>query len=96
MEYSTCELCGRDVAIGEWPYCPHGFGNNLQKPMEPHTDEMLTSEPREFRTIGEKVKFMDQHAIVPSRERGRGSHPDPLPSSSIRNAVREVMHELRR
>lgn len=24
----TCEVCGRAVQVGEWPFCPHGFGAN--------------------------------------------------------------------
>lgn len=23
----ACEKCGKDLAIGEWPFCPHGFGS---------------------------------------------------------------------
>lgn len=22
----TCETCGRTLAVGDWPYCPHGRG----------------------------------------------------------------------
>lgn len=23
-----CEKCGKELVIGEWPFCPHGFGAN--------------------------------------------------------------------
>jgi hypothetical protein len=22
----TCEKCDKEIQIGEWPWCPHGFG----------------------------------------------------------------------
>jgi hypothetical protein len=28
METATCDKCGKGIAIGEYPYCPHGFGAN--------------------------------------------------------------------
>lgn len=24
----ACESCGKDLHVGEWPFCPHGFGAN--------------------------------------------------------------------
>ena len=24
----ACDTCGKDLAIGEWPFCPHGYGAN--------------------------------------------------------------------
>lgn len=88
-----CDLCGRDVQIGDWPYCPHPHGNNLQKPIEPHTDEMLGG--GEFRTISEKVKYMDAHAIVPRGEARPDRSDTYLRQSDIRNAIRETFQELR-
>lgn len=23
-----CDKCGKELVIGEWPFCPHGFGSN--------------------------------------------------------------------
>jgi hypothetical protein len=23
-----CEKCGKDLVIGEWPFCPHGMGKS--------------------------------------------------------------------
>jgi hypothetical protein len=25
---TKCERCNRDLSVGEWPFCPHGFGVN--------------------------------------------------------------------
>ena len=24
-----CEKCGKEIQVGEWPFCPHGFPNGL-------------------------------------------------------------------
>jgi hypothetical protein len=41
---SICEKCGKEVHIGDWPYCPHeyavGFG---EEPIEPYVDEHVAS-----------------------------------------------------
>lgn len=92
---STCELCGKDVSIGDFPFCPHGRGNNLQKPMTPYTDTMISSSPMEFRTISEKVRFMDRNGIVPRGEAGHSPSPN-LPLSAIREAIHAAFTETRR
>jgi hypothetical protein len=28
VETVACEKCNKQIAIGEYPYCPHGFGAN--------------------------------------------------------------------
>jgi hypothetical protein len=33
--------------------------------MEPYIDDQIGPDPVEFRTIGEKVRYMDEHGIVP-------------------------------
>ena len=92
---SVCEECGRDVSIGDFPFCPHGHGNNLQKPMTPYIDTQLAATPMEFSTISEKVRFMDRNGIVPRGE-ARLSRPSSGPSSTdIRSAIREVFREIR-
>jgi hypothetical protein len=25
---TTCDKCGQELVIGEWPFCPHGIGHN--------------------------------------------------------------------
>jgi hypothetical protein len=91
----TCDTCNHEMQIGDWPYCPHGRGNNLQRPMEPHLDEMIAASPVEFSTIGEKVRYMDRHDIVP-----RGTHQPSrpsadLPAGSIRTAIHDTFRDIR-
>lgn len=57
---------------------------------------MISDTPREFTSIREKVRYMDRHNLVPSRE---AVHRDPhvgLRSSDIRHAIRETIQEFRR
>lgn len=42
---AICESCGKTYTVGEWPWCPHGFGNNLEEPLEPYVDDNLTADP---------------------------------------------------
>ena len=61
-----CDHCDHEMVIGDWPYCPHGLGNNLERPIEAVADDMIDYHgTRTFTTIGEKVRFMDRNAIVP-------------------------------
>jgi hypothetical protein len=30
--HETCDKCGAAVQVGEWPFCPHGFGANTVQP----------------------------------------------------------------
>jgi hypothetical protein len=25
---TVCEKCSKEIVVGEWPFCPHGFGSN--------------------------------------------------------------------
>ncbi len=36
----TCDDCGKEIVIGEWPYCPHGHPS-LTKGFEPYFDDNL-------------------------------------------------------
>lgn len=98
---STCPNCGAELHLGQWPFCKgdpsdHAFGNNLQQPMSPYTDDMIANNPVEFRTIGEKVRYMDRHNLVPAKELIRRDRNVGLRSSDIRHAIRETIQEYRR
>jgi hypothetical protein len=44
---TTCEDCGREVRVGDWPYCPHGYaldGGLFAYTFTPYFDEHLVSE----------------------------------------------------
>jgi hypothetical protein len=71
-----CDRCGSTVGIGQFPIChgsptDHGPWKGAEEPMAPEDDEMLTDAPgaMRFTTVGEKVRYMDRHSIVPRRPR---------------------------
>ena len=93
---AVCDTCGMIYTIGEWWLCPHEPGNNLQQPMSPYTDDMIANSPVEFRTIGEKVRYMDRHNLVPAKELIHRDRNVGLRSYDIRHAIRETIQEYRR
>lgn len=51
----TCDICGKDYLIGQWPFCPHGWvkqapstGNGF-----PMTTSHITGKPMTFNSDAE-------------------------------------------
>ena len=63
------------MRVGEWPFCPHGFGNNLEEPLTPYFDEHCSVEGREFRTRGERRRFIAKQGLdyAPAKRKTRGN-----------------------
>ncbi len=74
MASSICEKCGKTVSIGDFPFCPHArverFGH---APLEGF-DEMISADGETFTNWGEKLRYMDRHAIEEHKFRG-GKRP---------------------
>ena len=54
----TCGKCGREVAIGDWPWCPHGparDGGLFIYSFEPYFDEHVVE--------GKEYKVMDGEVV---------------------------------
>ena len=51
---TCCDRCGAELAIGEWPFCPHGF------PMAGLSiiDDELEGGPRVFDTMGHEGVYI--------------------------------------
>jgi len=64
---TKCEKCGHEIAIGDFPFCPHeptgGVLHMGEEPMEAYYDENLTSEPGgvEITTRGQRRKIMEEN-----------------------------------
>ena len=62
-----CELCGREVAIGSWPWCPHGTPNlviaddSIPGGM---TVENMGHEPLTFHSKGEWRRAMKERGLT--------------------------------
>ncbi len=49
QDVSCCDKCGSEVAIGDWPYCPHGaMGHGMLGEFAPYWDEHVapSGDPR--------------------------------------------------
>ena len=42
-----CDSCGKDVAIGEWPWCPHGKPHGQLSDFRERWDECIAPPPNE-------------------------------------------------
>lgn len=57
MNTATCDKCGQEYGIGEWPLCPHGVPMGHMT-FRPYVDEMVGPEPVEVRSLAEKWRLM--------------------------------------
>jgi len=92
-----CEVCGKDVAIGEWPFCPHGeVGGYAQ-----HGDECdmwienMGPHPEHFRSKAEWKRTMKErglrlaethrpHPGDPKKTDTCPNYPDPYTMENVR------------
>jgi hypothetical protein len=63
-----CEKCGKEIQVGEWPFCPHGFpivGLSVQDDSIPggETIENLAPTPVTFHSRSEKRRYLKEHGI---------------------------------
>lgn len=65
---TCCEKCGKDLTVGEWPFCPHGFsivGLSVVDDSIPggETVENLAPTPVTFHSKSEKRRYLREHGI---------------------------------
>ena len=70
----NCDSCGQELAIGEWPFCPHG-STQSRKGFEPYWDENISDKPVWIGNPGDRQKLMRPHwendHVVHVQERGK-------------------------
>lgn len=55
----TCEKCGHEMRIGEWPYCPHQDARTFgEEPIQPYWDEHVCPEGAQITTRAERRRIM--------------------------------------
>lgn len=63
----TCEKCGAALAIGDFPFCPHGrYRGNTESDGIPggETLENVGPEPVTFYSRSEKRRYLKEHGLV--------------------------------
>jgi len=66
-----CEVCGKELEIGEWPYCPHGSAFRRQ-PFKPWIDENITGEPVEITSLAQWNRLMKENNVEIRDKMSRG------------------------
>lgn len=55
-----CDLCGIELGIGDWPYCPHG-PTRQREAFKAYLDENISDEPVWITNAGDRNKLMRPH-----------------------------------
>jgi hypothetical protein len=55
-----CDGCHKELTIGEWPWCPHGFPEK-SKGFEPYWDENISDHPVLISNPGDRNKHLRPH-----------------------------------
>ena len=80
-----CERCGKELVIGQWPWCPHGDARNFgDLPLEPYVDEHIAAGGTDVGYDSEGNPYRG-HLITTRGERRRlasRNHADYLDVSS--------------
>ena len=66
MSDTVCDTCGATIRVGEWPWCPHGFGvNNVVDDtiIGGEVNENVAHEPVTFYSKSEKKRYLKEHGL---------------------------------
>lgn len=68
---AKCDACGEDVAVGDWPFCPHGTPGNFGfDPFTPYLDPHIDPHGKDVAfvpSLGRKMRG----TMITSREQRR-------------------------
>ena len=59
----NCDVCQKVLEIGEWPFCPHGFGHNLYHPHEAYVDHNLSERDVVVSNPGDRIAYMRRNHL---------------------------------
>ena len=60
---TTCDKCGQEILIGEWPFCPHGGNVTFGEDSIDYIDEMIAEEPVHFTSRLQRRRYMDKQGL---------------------------------
>jgi hypothetical protein len=79
---TCCDRCGKELVVGEWPWCPHGRGvNNVVDDtiLGGEVNENVSHEPVHFDSKSAKRRYLKEHGLqefVRHVHRPDGKKPD--------------------
>lgn len=66
MDETRCDKCQQVLQIGEWPWCPHGFGKNNvidDTIIGGEVNENVAHEPVTFYSKSQKRRYLKEHGL---------------------------------
>jgi hypothetical protein len=60
----TCDSCGKELSIGEWPWCPHGHGAALTEKSFPYTTTHLNGKPITVTDRAHESRLMKEFGVT--------------------------------
>lgn len=64
MDETRCDTCNQVLQIGEWPWCPHGFGkSNVIGDEIDEWNENVADQPVHFTSRQEKKRYLKEHGL---------------------------------
>ena len=62
-QMETCDKCGKQYTVGQWPYCPHGTGLGMLGRFAPYIEHNITHEPIEITSLAQRNRLMKEHKL---------------------------------
>jgi hypothetical protein len=62
----TCDTCGKELQVSEWPFCPHGFGVNTVVPDDIPGGQVFENgfeTPQKFYSKSEHRRALDARGL---------------------------------
>ena len=66
MDETRCDKCNQVLRLGEWPFCPHGFGANGvvdDTIIGGEVNENVGPEPVTFYSKSERRRYLKEHNL---------------------------------
>lgn len=64
MNRTSCEHCGCEYGIGDWPYCPHDrAGHGMLGKFQPYWDEHICPEGAWITSLAERRRIMRERNL---------------------------------
>lgn len=63
MSEVKCDKCGEVLEVGEWPFCPHGFGANWTEKTYPFTTKAFNGQELEVTSRAHEKALMQQYGV---------------------------------
>lgn len=64
----TCEKCGKEIQVGEFPFCPHGFSSRPFAVI----DDTITGGARFFENLGPEPVYIETKSQLRAELKARG------------------------